>query len=543
MAITATYRPAGLYTDPNPYSEVPDGALNQAQNVVHRSKGLLAHRPGMQPYETSDTTSDVREMFEYDGDVLIASLDTPEINNTWILEWRSDASTITSPPSFYRGEFYSAQARGNLYLNADDDVYKLTAAQDTTAESAGIDGPVLLIWSSNSGSGTALANNKDVRYRATVERTDANQVIIESPPSNSLVVENTSGGTVDVVLDIFLAPDAAAGDILRLFKSEEVATGTTPSENLQLAEELEITAAHVSAGLVTVTDDTATGDRGANLYTSSNEGGISQANTRPPACKDLALFQRSLFFANTRLPHQITFSWTANSNRTGSATGIGTRLASGTSAAGNPTLTGVPDTTGLEAGMFWGSTGAGGIPTGALIVSTTVNTITFDTNAVGAVADSGVVFDVIKIGSVTYAGGLPTTLMEAVNVGEDQTGEDLNDNGGIPDANVFATAIDGIASVTPTVDFKTTVQLQRKDTADTAFTIEATHGSEYTPVIPQIAATALSSTAETQVNAVYWSKDSQPEHVPTTNFVEGLQGRRHLPTQWQRCRATSIVEG
>lgn len=537
MAITATYRPAGLYTDPNPYSEVPDGALNQAQNVVHRSKGLLVHRPGMQPYVTSDATSDVREMFEYDGDVLIASLDVPQVNNTWILEWRSDASTVTSPPSFYRGEFYSAQARGNLYLNADDDIYKLTASQDTTTESAGIDGPVLIIFDSTTGSGTAQANNTDVRYQATVERTDANQVIIESPPSNSLIVENTTGGTVDVLIDVYLAPDAVAGDILRLFKSEEVTTGTDPSENLQLTVELELTASDISAGLVTVTDTTPPDDVTANLYTSWNEGGISLANNRPPVCKDIALFQRSLFFANTRLPHQIAFSWTAQVDRTGQATGIGSRAVTGTAAVGNPTLTAVADTTGIETGMYWISTGTG-IPTGSLVVSTTVNTITFDTNAAASGADSGVTYDVIKIGSVTYAAGTPYILALAVNVGNDGLGTDLNDNSGTPDANVFARVIDGITSgaggAPSSGEFKTTVQLVRKDTADTAFEIEATHGSEYTPIIPQIGSTALESTAETQPNAIYWSKDSQPEHVPTTNFVEigdGSPIQRIVPTR------------
>ncbi|MGA0355139.1 MAG: hypothetical protein ACO3OC_07660, partial [Ilumatobacteraceae bacterium] len=46
MATDLTLRAAGLYTDPNPHSDAPVGALRIADNVVIRRAGVLEPRPG-----------------------------------------------------------------------------------------------------------------------------------------------------------------------------------------------------------------------------------------------------------------------------------------------------------------------------------------------------------------------------------------------------------------------------------------------------------------------------------------------------------------
>lgn len=539
MAITATYRPSGLFTDPNPHSEVPEGALNQAVNVVHRRRGLLEPRPGFNEYTPATVTAEGQELFEYDGDVLIAFIDQPISGNNWILEWRSDQSVVTTPPDFNQGAMFAAETRGNLYLNGKDDVYKLEAAQQTTTPTrTGLDGPTALEFVS-SAAGDGIAANKDVRYRATNNREDSNGVILESAPSHALIVENNTGSGIKATIRIALATDAVAGDTIRLYKSEEVANGSTPSEELQLSKQFVLTSTEITNGYVDIVDGTTTGDRLATMYAAPSRGGLTVSNYRPPVAGDIALFKRSLFFGDTRQPHQITLTYTAKSDRTGSATGIGQRTVSGTATSGNPTMTAVGSTTGVQVGMIYNNLGGGFFPNASVVTAVTASTITFDQNATGSGAETGICIDSIEIDGITYANNVPNTFVVAVNIGVDAvSGDPLNDNGGIPDPNVYATSLldtrDG-TSGGPTTEYPARLAIIRRDGADTSFEIKATHGGEYTPAVPSpTASPGLESTAETRVNAVYWSKDSQPEHVPLLNFVEigdGSAIQRIVPTR------------
>ena len=95
-----------------------------------------------------------------------------------------------------------------------------------------------------------------------------------------------------------------------------VTTGLTlddidPGDEMNLTFEANITAAEISAGVITF-EDTITEDfrnSGAFLYTNPNTGsGILQSNERPPIAKDIALFRNSAFYANTKSRHRLQFN-------------------------------------------------------------------------------------------------------------------------------------------------------------------------------------------------------------------------------------------
>jgi hypothetical protein len=96
-----------------------------------------------------------------------------------------------------------------------------------------------------------------------------------------------------------------------------VSTGLTlndidPGDEMNLIIETPITSADITAGQITVADNTPEGFRqvGAFLYTNPvTGGGILSANERPPIATDLALFRNSMFYANTKDIHRLELNF------------------------------------------------------------------------------------------------------------------------------------------------------------------------------------------------------------------------------------------
>ena len=80
-----------------------------------------------------------------------------------------------------------------------------------------------------------------------------------------------------------------------------------PGDEMNLVYEQGITSAEISAGEVTFEDIVPDSFRasGAYLYTNPNTGeGILQSNEKPPIAQDIALFNNTLFYGNTKGPHR-----------------------------------------------------------------------------------------------------------------------------------------------------------------------------------------------------------------------------------------------
>lgn len=84
-----------------------------------------------------------------------------------------------------------------------------------------------------------------------------------------------------------------------------------PGDEMNLIIETPITALDISAGTITLVDNTPEGFRqvGAFLYTNPvTGGGILSANERPPIATDVAMFRNSVFYANTKDIHRLEMS-------------------------------------------------------------------------------------------------------------------------------------------------------------------------------------------------------------------------------------------
>jgi hypothetical protein len=125
----------------------------------------------------------------------------------------------------------------------------------------------------------------------------------------------TLGQTANVNLT-FVLPDEVdnINYFYQVYRTGIVTTSTgvtlddlDPGDEMNLIIESQVTSAEISAGEVTLTDETPDSFResGTLLYTNPISGeGILQANDKPPLAKDINLFNDTAFYANTENIHR-----------------------------------------------------------------------------------------------------------------------------------------------------------------------------------------------------------------------------------------------
>ncbi len=129
--------------------------------------------------------------------------------------------------------------------------------------------------------------------------------------SNYIIpLDITTSSTVKLVINI--PSSVTTSDFFQIYRTETLqATGTDVLADLSAGDEMGQvyeafpTSAEISAGEITVIDETPDSFRGTNLYTNPSTGeGILQANDVPPFAKDINKFKNVMFFANTKTRHR-----------------------------------------------------------------------------------------------------------------------------------------------------------------------------------------------------------------------------------------------
>jgi hypothetical protein len=106
-------------------------------------------------------------------------------------------------------------------------------------------------------------------------------------------------GRAYVTAPISLDDDAAVGDIVRVYRSENTAAwDDNPLDEMYLAYETVLTAGNVAAGLIAFADYAPDVFLGDPAYFSPSREGLLQANEEPPLCDDIATFDDALWFGN-----------------------------------------------------------------------------------------------------------------------------------------------------------------------------------------------------------------------------------------------------
>jgi hypothetical protein len=292
---------AGLFTNPNQFSEIPEGALIQADNIQIDKGSVAEPRRGQAKYGQmpSSYTGTIDALFEYD-DKLLASYDNK-------IAYDNGSGTFTAYTDPYSAQsgyrIKSTKANKNFYFTTTQNIKKISVLTDQPI-SAGV--PRALDASLSVVAGSFLPNNKSVCYRFVWGYRDANDNLLLGAPSGRAVIVHESGGTKDVSVTLYIPDNILEGYFFQAYRSAIVDKDIVPSDDLQLVYEGVATSTDVNInGYVTFTDITPDDLRGAALYTNPTQEGILQANEEPPCAIDIATFKNMTFYANTKSKQNI----------------------------------------------------------------------------------------------------------------------------------------------------------------------------------------------------------------------------------------------
>lgn len=298
MAQTLNLKISGLYTNPNQFSEIPEGSLQRADNIQIDKGSVAEPRRGQSKYGQlpGSYTGVVSALYEYNGTLLVS------YNNKLAKDNGSgtftDFTGTYTPPSGHR--IKSTQANKNFYFTTDANIKKLDNIANTPINSGvpkALDGYFLSF-----SSGGFLSNAKSVAYRFLWGYRDANDNLIYGSPSGRLIVTNASSGSnQQISLRLYIPDKINSTDyFFQAYRSIIVDSSITPSDDLQLVYEGLITNTDITNGYVDFTDITPEALLGAYLYTSPTQEGILQSNDEPPFSIDICTYKNMTFYANTK---------------------------------------------------------------------------------------------------------------------------------------------------------------------------------------------------------------------------------------------------
>jgi hypothetical protein len=296
----------GLFTNSNQLSQVPEGALSLAKNVVIDKDGVAEPCRGfdrlLNPASSILVRNDRAVVYQ---DYLIARMSDSDTMAYKVpgVGWTAYSGTVLHPDQNYARMQFS-QANGNLYFTTSTGVKVLESYAGpiySTGMPRGLDGV-----GSTTGASGMMATNTQVAYRILWGSRDVNSNLYLGTPSQRIIVANASGGTRDVSLTFTIPSGVTTSDFFQVYRSKESATSSDePNDELQLVYEKNPTAGEITAKSVTFTDSTPISLMGASLYTNASQEGIQQANDEPPFAKDICEFKNYTFFLNVKTKHRL----------------------------------------------------------------------------------------------------------------------------------------------------------------------------------------------------------------------------------------------
>ena len=299
----------GLQTHPNSLSEVEQGALVVANNVVTDKEGIVETRRGLKRYGNAFTLGageKFNRFFNYDDALLVHYGSKLAYDSNGAGAW-IDYSGTFSPPTGAR-TIKGLEANDNFYFTTSAGLKKIDSLTGTPSDAGGIkalDGSAAL---SSAGSGFFTTANQ-VAYRIVWGIEDANGNLILGSPSQRIVIANTSGSSDTVALTFTIPAGITTSHFYQIYRSLLSGGATTePNDEMGLVVEDFPSAGEITAKSVTLTDSTPQNLRGATLYTSPSQQGILQANEAPPLCKDVAFFKDVAMYANTKSKQRLTIT-------------------------------------------------------------------------------------------------------------------------------------------------------------------------------------------------------------------------------------------
>lgn len=295
---------AGLYTNPSQFgTNVPEGALNIADDIVIDRESIAATRRGFLRYGTSlGMGNDVKEIMQYANNLIIHTSNgtlyyDSDSNGTWV----PYPGVYSSPSQNSGSRIRSAESNKDFFFLTSNGCFvldSLTSVPQKAGAPKGFGGV-----GQTTGSTGFMANSTNVAYRIVWGYTDANNNLILGAPSERIIVSNNSGNTANVTLTFQIPNQVTTTWFYQVYRSFESANlATPPNDELQQCFEGNPTTAQLTGELITITDNLPDDLLQTALYTneSQNPLGIDIANWQPPFANDIQVYKGFTFYANTR---------------------------------------------------------------------------------------------------------------------------------------------------------------------------------------------------------------------------------------------------
>ncbi len=223
----------------------------------------------------------------------------------------------------YRVVFGYRDSNDNLILGAPSDITTLTntavvgkavsCSTNTLTVTSTAHGLVsgMYLTFANAAGFTDAANNAKANgtYQITVTTADAFTYTVASGPTGGPgTIDYYYAGPVELEFSVPSEIGASDGYFYQIYRSSQVQTGTIFSD-FKLTDELTLTSAQITAGVVFYSDDIDDILLGAELYTNQNSReGELQANTRAPKAEDVTLYKGYTIYGNCTTRQLLQFN-------------------------------------------------------------------------------------------------------------------------------------------------------------------------------------------------------------------------------------------
>lgn len=473
----------GLHTDPNNFSEAPNGSLSIADNIVIDKDSVAESRRGQAVY-SSALSGTPSKLFNYRNAILTHY-------GTKLAYDSNDAGTFVEysgsysvPDSDYRMQ--AIESNRNFYFTTSQGIYKLDALTATPVSAGapkGLDGTA----TANIAAGGWLVANAQSAYRVVWGYRDRNNNLILGAPSQRITLIGDPANPTNATLTFTIPQDVTTSYIYQVYRAPASASTSTPAtDEMRLVYEANPTSAQIVAKSVTISDVLPVSLEGAYLYTSPSQEGIVNANEVPPFSKDLVTYKNYTFYANTRTKQRFTFTLIGVDD---DSTALGYYI-DGTvgTTSGSPNLTTIASTTNIRVGMR--VVGAG-IPSTARVQTITgANTLTMTVNATATASVSVEFQDRLTIGQQDFWAG------SAENIG---TNTFLATVSGTPGTNIAATATSIVRVINQSssntqfyayylsgyLDLPGQILIEERALGGSVYELTSTAGSSFNPTLPE----------------------------------------------------------
>ena len=330
MSQKVTLKAAGLHTDPNQLSSIPEGALTVADNVYIDRDDVIEPRRGYNQYgQTFGAAEDRAKQFLLYKNRLLVHYDNKLLfnanphNNTDDGNFQQFDGTYEELEIGRRIRAY--ESNKNLYFTTNDGIKKIAAktANDLTTSpnfitDAGVSKALDVSGTISGVIGGFFSPNSKVAYKIVWGIKDANDNVIYGSPSSRVVLVNYSNSSAKVNLDFAIPGDITSSHFYQVFRTAVfTAEGGLTLDDIDPGNEMNLviedfpTSTELTNLNVSLVDETPDSIRagGLPLYTNPNSGtGLSSANDRPPMAKDITMYQNSMFYANTTTKGKTTIT-------------------------------------------------------------------------------------------------------------------------------------------------------------------------------------------------------------------------------------------